>query len=52
MNLPYIVGMGVAYTAALWLLVRRCALPWAAVPKLFGGCCRHCWARDCSWPLA
>ena len=27
MNLPYIVGMGVAYTAALWLLVRRLRLP-------------------------
>lgn len=23
MSIPYIVGMGAAYTAALWLLVRR-----------------------------
>lgn len=27
MNLPYIVGMGVVYTAVLWLLVRRLRLP-------------------------
>ena len=27
MNIPYIVGMGVAYTAALGLLVRRLRLP-------------------------
>ena len=27
MSIPYIVGMGAAYTAALWLLVRRLRLP-------------------------
>ena len=27
MRIPYIVGMGAAYTAALWLLVRRVRLP-------------------------
>ena len=27
MSIPYIVGMGVAYTAALGLLVRRLRLP-------------------------
>ena len=27
MKIPYIVGIGVAYTAALWLLVRRLRLP-------------------------
>ena len=27
MSILYIVGMGVAYTAALWLLMRRLRLP-------------------------
>ena len=27
MSIPYIVGMGAVYTAALWLLVRRLRLP-------------------------
>ena len=27
MSIPYIVGMGAAYTVALWLLVRRLRLP-------------------------
>lgn len=27
MIIPYIVGMGAAYTVALWLLVRRLRLP-------------------------